>query len=1488
MSHSHPAGLLAAYNSLTDKHLVGYFNNARIRRHLLRSGLRYHQLEIKKKLETLARKEQVQQFKGEHTRKFIENNMPILSPHPPAGPKTSRGHSVLIDERYSSPLTPTAPRPYTAPGIMRPPIRLQPLPNNHAGRSVSKRTLRSRSKTSLLENEVPFPIGGKKSMLKFRNSMDFSQRIFPYQLPYIENYLRSIPPPSPPLNGKITRENRSETWRRRRFRPTTAPTGLEPLFTRDPGRINKPSLHSNALITMIYLGKSVHLSYGDTAFQDEIKIYQQHCGGENLCVYTGTVLEKDTFQFISKRHHGFPFSLTFFLNGIQVNRLSSCCEYKHRKGSRLGGKRGYFGFVCVEKASPCYKCIIAMGLDRKPPLAKPRKEKNNEKREGKQRHERGKVTSRRDENMASPTCVPTIHSAQEINTGLPEVRSAMEEMEQKCSSGQDVWDDDQENIVKYEYEEDFEADEEQQAETANTEVQADDQMNGVSKSPSDDEKDNLDPEKESDILSQRAPEIEDNMKDEDDGYSESEWEEDKKDTKTSSSVSSMSHPPSSESEDESAEHDQETHTTNERGYESSDEVESSCSPELSENDEPGKLYHPMMKNLENEVKDQKIIKTNVKTQPLSADESYKNGLGEEMEKTAQGITENLSMKSRKLASAKQKEKIMSKVWEATTAKVDRKAGHPEVDEGVGQIISEALAPACQCHSDIKSGVSSTDEGEKPMRKLEIDPTGALKKNFMVAEREAVNPNKEAKQITPDTHAQRMKETMEECEVSQLEEAGTAEGKEDVALWEKAGVTEDSLAEQNPRAEQSALAEQFALGPAIETEAEAEGDKNLGLEEQNSTAAASASTSENLSEDKSDEEQPSLQFVLESEEADSEGMPGSEEAFITNLALSSVSLQEEAALRERATLEMGEAESGEAEREDGSKKPDVAERDEEVPTESENVGSVENAERVSVRSSFEYAMLGGEEPARERKEEMETITPLSTSTGEIDTWEMDISESSSEELSREGTVKQELQTKAESSREDNRQEMFPEELKVDRERQATQPNTPQCETRSEREEVTRSSALKDEDTLKDEQKLEEEDRATVKGVRSEKEKKGSHNEMESHTEESGSTEAIELTEDTGLLEDPLKERMETMFEATCGFEKSREQVIVLSKEEERLSEVRETEHKDRAEFPGQNVILPEQGKEAHHGKRPLGMPESEPAGQGQAREATIAATGEADASAAKDQDCLERLERREEGGTAQGHTGQDVMVVKMTQEDVPKGSPTMAGNFRGEAMDEEYRNSKCTLGTGVGKDSNVERSDIMMDADGDQGVAKTATEKRGVWVGSKSAEGETVTNQPSSFSEVAGEKLCQAGKEALGETAAVERVATEEIALRSEEVSAEEGVTVTPTADTGRSLPHPEANFLSGQILIQGQDQEGGDTQHTGSRGEEADMESPYERQESGSTEESRKGSSPDRESELSRVRLGAVATSPMKPGFPGTQEKQEDTVQEQNERADVS
>ncbi|NWV59471.1 ERIC3 protein, partial [Malurus elegans] len=147
---------LPTYNSLTDKHLVGYFNNARIRRHLQKSGLisrsgriipereyrlnamrkehqryvreclarailqkvldmeRHHQLEIKRKLESSARKERMQKiktsvvldlvpqrrefpfFQMEQFRGSLGDVLPLHSPHPPLSPRNHHGLVPLV------------------------------------------------------------------------------------------------------------------------------------------------------------------------------------------------------------------------------------------------------------------------------------------------------------------------------------------------------------------------------------------------------------------------------------------------------------------------------------------------------------------------------------------------------------------------------------------------------------------------------------------------------------------------------------------------------------------------------------------------------------------------------------------------------------------------------------------------------------------------------------------------------------------------------------------------------------------------------------------------------------------------------------------------------------------------------------------------------------------------------------------------------------------------------------------------------------------------------------------------------------------------------------------------------------------------------------------------------------------------------------------------------------------------------------------------
>jgi hypothetical protein len=61
------------------------------------------------------------------------------------------------------------------------------------------------------------------------------------------------------------------------------------------------------------------------------------------------------FEFISYRHRGYPFSLTLFLDGQMDSRVSTCCEYRHSKGAKIGGPQGHFSLLSVDGAVPCYK-----------------------------------------------------------------------------------------------------------------------------------------------------------------------------------------------------------------------------------------------------------------------------------------------------------------------------------------------------------------------------------------------------------------------------------------------------------------------------------------------------------------------------------------------------------------------------------------------------------------------------------------------------------------------------------------------------------------------------------------------------------------------------------------------------------------------------------------------------------------------------------------------------------------------------------------------------------------------------------------------------------------------------------------------------------------------------------------------------------------------------------------------------------------------------
>ncbi|XP_075393511.1 glutamate-rich protein 3 [Tenrec ecaudatus] len=1307
--------LLAAYNSLTDKHLAGYFNNTRIRRHLLRSGLitrsgrivsekeyklnsmkrdhqkyireclaqaifhkvldmeRYHQLEIKKKLEAAARKERVQRFKGDPTGWSVENNMPILSPHPPFGQKSNWGHSVPVDEGHSSPSTMTTPRPYTAPGHPHPPVRLEPLPSDLSAGPVPKKTSRLRGRATLREKDAPFPIGGQEALMKFRSSMDSSQGTHLYQLPNIHNYMMPIPPPPPPPDGKFTKENRTETWRKRRFRPITAPNGLEPLFTRDSRRIHKTSLHSNAVITMVYLGRSVHLAYDGADFRDDVKVYQQHCGGENLCVYKGKLLEKETFQFVSKRHHGFPFSLTFFLNGIQVNRLSSCCEHKHRKGSRLGGKRGYFGFVCVERSSPCYKCIIAMGLDKKPSSSKIRKETAEKREELKKDGEKLRkvkeyMTPRGNEIEGTRALASAIVSAQE-EPQAREVRTAVEEMESKGKLGQDTWGDDQENAFKYEYEEDFEADEEKQDENTNEEGQADDQVNGMSKSPPDDEKAQLDPEKESGTSSEKAPDADDSVKDGSDGRSDDEVEDDKQDRKTASSSSPRSRTDSSCSEDESSVEDRDSPT------EISSELSASSSPsrEQGEDDTPGKSRLPTDTLLEIELEDQDITKAVAEAKPGPAEKSPKSVLEEEMEKGAQGTAEGPSMTSSERVFQEEKETAKRKLWRGSPAKEkDEKAGAPRVDkEGDGPITVGSLEPGRHSTPGAEPWTGSTDEREKHVRKLEVDIHPAPNGTSMVEGR--LDSDTESKRVAPDMHKLETKATIEH--VPQPKDADTIEGKGEMTLVgdiELKGVPcgEWKVAAVQPvLTEESLTVESEAPRELVDqTRAAAGGDGSLGEEELKLTETEGARAFAWPNEDGALEEQGSIQSKLETGKAVSEG---DEDSGKPGLGSRAVAPHSEwaggLAMPLEKPLVKGAGQRGAGTREAGSGKPGDTESEEEAGTHFEKTAPVQAA-----MSKREDGSEDGGELLKGSKEDVRVEASLSSFiSGETDELtQMGGQGSPEEERSRlkKGVGKETMETETADHRENDSRDLLPEELETAGERtEDPRPRTPRREGPSKGEDGERVSASEEGPALQEEE-----------GVQ----RNEPHSAGDAEPVVQGLSQGADQA-DSGAVtlaraqpEELFPAGGMAMPEAAAGLEKSLGSTWAPGKQGDRdgdqEQEGSEAEDGGGAELPQQEAAGPQGDSQGGLG---VPVPESQLSGKaGTAPQVTIVTSGEAEESKVQGQDGLPDLEGREKEECLPGHEG--VKDVTGAPGDGPAGDTVMAEKFHGgapgEAMDKAQR------------------------------------------------------------------------------------------------------------------------------------------------------------------------------------------------------------------------
>ncbi|XP_018596404.2 uncharacterized protein LOC108927518 [Scleropages formosus] len=166
-------------------------------------------------------------------------------------------------------------------------------------------------------------------------------------------FMRGVAPQWPSLRAMGNAMNQSSIQLHRRRRSSGSFSSL--VTSQDvsrPGCCHPPRAirQSGIIVSMTYLGKGL-----STASPDEMVMMQQISQGKNICVFKGCVRPGEQFQFISRRHQGFPFSVAMYVNGVMAFQVSSCCEFGYIPEFQQG-RGSSFRVSGISGGRPCHRC----------------------------------------------------------------------------------------------------------------------------------------------------------------------------------------------------------------------------------------------------------------------------------------------------------------------------------------------------------------------------------------------------------------------------------------------------------------------------------------------------------------------------------------------------------------------------------------------------------------------------------------------------------------------------------------------------------------------------------------------------------------------------------------------------------------------------------------------------------------------------------------------------------------------------------------------------------------------------------------------------------------------------------------------------------------------------------------------------------------------------------------------------------------------------
>ena len=162
---------------------------------------------------------------------------------------------------------------------------------------------------------------------------------------------KGLPALPPYRDGRTRRPRRTQSaYRYPTERKISQKTATKLFPAHNLATLKQEKLSSQCWIKMKFLGTGG----AGPIMKHHVSIEQQPFGGNTKTVFSGDLSKDDEFEFISRRHLDFPFSLTIYVDNKVDCRVSVCCEYKHSLKAKIGA--GTFQVLSVEGEGACFRC----------------------------------------------------------------------------------------------------------------------------------------------------------------------------------------------------------------------------------------------------------------------------------------------------------------------------------------------------------------------------------------------------------------------------------------------------------------------------------------------------------------------------------------------------------------------------------------------------------------------------------------------------------------------------------------------------------------------------------------------------------------------------------------------------------------------------------------------------------------------------------------------------------------------------------------------------------------------------------------------------------------------------------------------------------------------------------------------------------------------------------------------------------------------------